>query len=105
MQGLETQLTRLLSQGDPQISNRLLSLPDRTIAMAAWSAGSSIGEELVRAVPGAKQQRVREELELLNRRHFRSRDAREALATVLSCASGIKERRSAGYLRPSGRRR
>ncbi|MFP4643238.1 MAG: hypothetical protein ACLFM0_02660 [Spirochaetales bacterium] len=105
MQGLEAQLTRILRESDPRVSNRLLSLPDRTVALAAWSAGSGIAEELIRAVPGAKQARVREELALLERRRFRSRDARVALATVVSALSDGRRRGSAGYLRPTRGRR
>ena len=105
MQGLETQLTRILRRGDPGVYNSLLSLPDRTIALAAWSAGSVVGEKLMRAVPGAKRDRVREERALLEGRQFRSTDAREALAAVVSHLSGKPGGGAPGYLRPSGRGR
>lgn len=101
----EQRLRAVLRASPPrEIGSRLLSAPDRMIAMAAWGCGHDTAELLLSQVPGAKQARVREEYAMLQTRRHRPADMQTALAQLTERLRGSRIRFDGSWLRPVRRR-
>ncbi|WP_460052135.1 hypothetical protein [Spirochaeta dissipatitropha] len=92
--------TILNSDSSIDVNSRLLSAPDRLIAMAAWACDKDLAERLMSRVAGAKRSRVREEYAMLELRQYRQEDVVGSLDLLVSHLQGQRVRMSGSWLRP-----
>lgn len=100
--------TILNSPAAIEVNSRLLSAPDRLIAMAAWACDKDLAEHLMSRVAGSKQVRVREEYAMLELRKYRQEDVMDSLKLLVLHLQGKRVRMSGSWIRPlkpSGSRR